>query len=79
LQSLKPDYPEIIFIGNQSSILIFHAMETIILKGDRIKEIILAETKSEISRLKEKFSRVPGIAFIGFICSYLFVPFQLSS
>jgi hypothetical protein len=54
-------------------------METIILKGDRIKEIILAETKSEISRLKEKFSRVPGIAFIGFICSYLFVPFQLSS
>lgn len=41
-------------------------METIILKGDRIQEIILAETKSEISRLKEKYSRIPGIAFIGF-------------
>jgi methylenetetrahydrofolate dehydrogenase (NADP+) / methenyltetrahydrofolate cyclohydrolase len=41
-------------------------METKILKGESIKDRILAETRIEISELKSKHDRVPGIAFIGF-------------
>ena len=43
-------------------------METMIIKGDSVKDKILYEVKNEIAQLKGKFNRVPGIAFIGFSC-----------
>ena len=41
-------------------------METMILKGESVKDRILAETRTEIEDLKNKYGKVPGIAFIGF-------------
>jgi len=41
-------------------------METKIIKGDLIKDMIFNEVKSEITELKAKHNKVPGIAFIGF-------------
>jgi len=41
-------------------------METKILKGNILQEKILSEVKNEISKLQEKYNKVPGIAFIGF-------------
>jgi methylenetetrahydrofolate dehydrogenase (NADP+)/methenyltetrahydrofolate cyclohydrolase len=41
-------------------------MEAKIIKGDFIKEKIFNEVKSEITELKAKYNKVPGIAFIGF-------------
>jgi len=43
-------------------------METMIIKGDSVKEKIFGEVKNEIIVLREKYHRVPGIAFIGFSC-----------
>ena len=43
-------------------------METMIIKGDSVKEKIFDEVKNEIAGLQEKYHRVPGIAFIGFSC-----------
>ena len=43
-------------------------METMIIKGDSVKEKIFGEVKNEIAGLQEKYHRVPGIAFIGFSC-----------
>jgi methylenetetrahydrofolate dehydrogenase (NADP+) / methenyltetrahydrofolate cyclohydrolase len=43
-------------------------METMIIKGDAVKEKIFGEVKNEIARLQEKYHQVPGIAFIGFSC-----------
>jgi methylenetetrahydrofolate dehydrogenase (NADP+)/methenyltetrahydrofolate cyclohydrolase len=43
-------------------------METMIIKGDSVKEKIFDEVKNEISALQEISHRVPGIAFIGFSC-----------
>jgi len=39
-------------------------METMIIKGDSVKEKIFGEVKNEIAGLQEKYHRVPGIAFI---------------
>ena len=39
-----------------------------IIKGDSVKEKIFGEVKKEVAGLQEKYSRVPGIAFIGFSC-----------
>ncbi|MEI8203218.1 MAG: tetrahydrofolate dehydrogenase/cyclohydrolase catalytic domain-containing protein [Bacteroidota bacterium] len=41
-------------------------METKIIKGDIIKETIFNEVRNEVAQLKEKYNKVPGIAFIGF-------------
>ena len=41
-------------------------METKIIKGDLIKEKIFNEVKNEITTLKSKYNKAPGIAFIGF-------------
>ncbi|MCK4407750.1 MAG: hypothetical protein KAV44_08755 [Bacteroidales bacterium] len=41
-------------------------METKILKGNTLQEKILSEVKNEISKLQDKYNKVPGIAFIGF-------------
>ena len=43
-------------------------METMIIKGDNVKNKILYNVKNEIAQLREKYDRVPGIAFIGFSC-----------
>ena len=43
-------------------------METMIIKGDSVKEKIFGEVKNEIIVLQEKYHHVPGIAFIGFSC-----------
>jgi methylenetetrahydrofolate dehydrogenase (NADP+)/methenyltetrahydrofolate cyclohydrolase len=43
-------------------------METMIIKGDSVKEKIFDEVKNEIAGLQGKYHRVPGIAFIGFSC-----------
>ncbi|MCX6245923.1 MAG: hypothetical protein NTU98_14610 [Bacteroidetes bacterium] len=41
-------------------------METKILKGEAVRDRIFAEVKNELSRLLQKYQRVPGIVFIGF-------------
>ena len=46
-------------------------METMIIKGDAVKEKIFGEVKNEIAGLQEKYHQVPGIAFIGFSCVHL--------
>lgn len=43
-------------------------METMIIKGDSVKEKIFDEVKNEIILLQEEYHQVPGIAFIGFSC-----------
>jgi methylenetetrahydrofolate dehydrogenase (NADP+) / methenyltetrahydrofolate cyclohydrolase len=43
-------------------------METKIIKGDVVKDKIFSEVKNEIAGLQEKYHKVPGIAFIGFLC-----------
>lgn len=42
-------------------------METKVLKGDLIKDILFEEIKTEISKLSKKYNKLPGIAFIGWI------------
>ena len=55
--------------GNfDSQFLKLKIMETKIIKGDLIKDKIFSEVKNEITGLKEKYGKVPGIAFIGFMC-----------
>lgn len=41
-------------------------METKIIKGDLIQQKIFTDVKTEILTIKEKYHKVPGIAFIGF-------------
>ncbi len=41
-------------------------MEAKIIKGDFIKDKIFSEVKDEVARLKAKYNKTPGIAFIGF-------------
>ena len=43
-------------------------METMIIKGDSVKDMIFGEVKNEITELRGKFHQTPGIAFIGFSC-----------
>lgn len=43
-------------------------METMIIKGDLIKDKIFIEVKSEIQTLHAKYNKTPGIAFIAFSC-----------
>jgi len=43
-------------------------METMIIKGDAVKNKIFGDVKNEIAGLREKYHKVPGIAFIGFSC-----------
>ena len=43
-----------------------YKMETTILKGEGIKDKILAETQTKIVEVKVQFGATPGIAFIGF-------------
>jgi methylenetetrahydrofolate dehydrogenase (NADP+)/methenyltetrahydrofolate cyclohydrolase len=43
-------------------------METMVIKGDFVKEKIFGEVKTEIAGLQDRYHRVPGIAFIGFSC-----------
>jgi methylenetetrahydrofolate dehydrogenase (NADP+)/methenyltetrahydrofolate cyclohydrolase len=42
-------------------------METKIIKGDVIQQNIFKEVKNDVDRLKEKCSKVPGIAFLGYV------------
>ncbi len=42
-------------------------METKVLKGNKLQEKVLSEVKNEIKKLKEKYNKIPGIAFIGFL------------
>lgn len=42
-------------------------MEAKIIKGDLIKDRIFNDVKNEIAKLKAKYDKVPGIAFIGFL------------
>ena len=41
-------------------------METKIIRGDPVRDRILAEVKAEVEQLKEEYHGEPGIAFIGF-------------
>ncbi len=43
-------------------------METMLIKGDSVKEKIFGEVKNEILLLQDEYHQVPGIAFIGFSC-----------
>ncbi len=46
-------------------------METRIIKGDRAKDRIFAEVKTETARLQAQYNETPGIAFIAFPCTPL--------
>lgn len=41
-------------------------METMILKGEAVRDRLFYEVKSELTALQQKYNKTPGIAFIGF-------------